>query len=118
MSDIAVRFRRLDGSDFCRLARRLVGAFGSSLDLIGAGKIASRCIVRFAAHGIVVAARGAAAMSARTAINLVIGIALCALFLVDQCLPVGDRDLIVVGMDFAERQEAVAIAAVVDKRGL
>ena len=37
---------------------------------------------------------------------------------VDQCLPVGDRDLIVVGMDFAERQEAVAVAAVFDERGL
>ena len=37
---------------------------------------------------------------------------------VDQRLPVGDRDLIVVGMDFAERQEAVAVAAVFDERRL
>ena len=32
--------------------------------------------------------------------------------------PVGLRDLVVVGMDFAERQEAVPLAAIVDERGL
>ena len=36
----------------------------------------------------------------------------------DQALPVGDRDLIVVRMDFAEGEEAVPIAAVFDERGL
>ena len=41
-----------------------------------------------------------------------------ALFLGDQCLPVRDRDLIVVGMDFRERQEAVAVAAILDERRL
>ena len=35
-----------------------------------------------------------------------------------QGLPVGYRDLIIVGMDFAEGQEAVPVAAVVDERGL
>src|SRR5690606_36847718 len=34
-----------------------------------------------------------------------------------QRLPVGDGDLVVVGMDFAEGQEAVAIAAISDKGG-
>ncbi len=37
---------------------------------------------------------------------------------VDQRLPVGDRDLIVVRMDFGKRQEAVAVAAVLDERRL
>ncbi len=37
---------------------------------------------------------------------------------IEQRLPVGRRDLVVVGMDFAERQEAVAVAAVVDERRL
>ena len=41
-----------------------------------------------------------------------------AFFLGDQRLPVGDRDLVVVGMDFRKRQEAVAVAAVVDEGGL
>ena len=48
--------------------------------------------------------------------------ALLFLFFVAGCLhnafPVGDRDLIVVGMDFAEREEPVAIAAVLDECGL
>ena len=38
--------------------------------------------------------------------------------MLDQALPVGDGDLIVVGMDFAEGEEAVAVAAVFDERGL
>ena len=37
---------------------------------------------------------------------------------VDQRLPVGDRDLIIVGMDFGKRQEAVTVAAVLDERRL
>ena len=36
----------------------------------------------------------------------------------DQCLTVGDRNLVVVGVDFAESQETVAIAAIFDERGL
>ena len=36
-------------------------------------------------------------------------------FFAQQRLPVGDRDLIVVGMDFAEGEEAVAITTVVDE---
>ena len=35
-----------------------------------------------------------------------------------QQLPVGLRDLVVVGVDLAERQEAVALAAIVDERRL
>ena len=53
--------------------------------------------------------------AARAVVGLDVGRALLALFLGDQRLPVGDRDLVVVGMDFAERQEAVAIAAVIDE---
>lgn len=36
----------------------------------------------------------------------------------DQRLTIGDRNLIVVGVNFAERQKAVAIAAIFDKGGL
>ena len=35
--------------------------------------------------------------------------------LLQQRLPVGDRDLVIVGMNFGEGQEAVAIAAIVDE---
>ncbi len=44
--------------------------------------------------------------------------ALRALLFLDQRLPVGDRDLIIVGMDFAEGEEAVAVAAIIDERRL
>ena len=44
--------------------------------------------------------------------------ALVVLLLRDQGLPISDRDLIIVGMDFRERQKAVTIAAVVDERRL
>src|SRR5215468_4381281 len=40
---------------------------------------------------------------------------LIALFLCDQRLAVGDRDLIVIGMNFRERQKAMTVAAVVDE---
>ena len=39
-------------------------------------------------------------------------------FLFDEALPVGDRDLIVIRMDFAEGEEAVPVAAVVDEGSL
>ena len=57
----------------------------------------------------------AAAAAAGAVVGVGIGGARVALFLRDQRLPVGDRDLVVVGMDFRERQEAVAVAAVIDE---
>ena len=39
-------------------------------------------------------------------------------FLAQQCLAVLARDLVIVGMDFAEREKAVAIAAIFDERRL
>ena len=53
----------------------------------------------------------AAALSARLVILVVRGL---RLFL-EQRLPVGDRDLIVVRMDFRKGEEAVPIAAIVDE---
>ncbi len=41
-----------------------------------------------------------------------------ALIFFDQRLPVGDRDLIVVRMNFGESQEAMAIAAIIHEGGL
>src|SRR5579885_1942168 len=54
----------------------------------------------------------------RAAVDLVLGGALGAFFLRDQGFAVGDRNLIVVRVDFAERQEAVAVAAVIDESSL
>lgn len=49
---------------------------------------------------------------------LFLGFAVRALVGLDQGLTVGDRDLIVVGMNFAEGQEAMTVAAVFDEGGL
>ena len=46
---------------------------------------------------------------------LFLGLAMGALVGFDQRLTVGDRDLVVVGMDFAEGKEAVAVAAIFDE---
>nr|WP_315780593.1 hypothetical protein [Bradyrhizobium sp. SZCCHNPS1003] len=70
----------------------------------------------------------AAAAASRTAVPVaaaigavlafLFGFAMRALLGLDQSLPVGDRDLIIVRMDFAEGQEAVAVAAILDEGGL
>ena len=57
----------------------------------------------------------APAAPAGTVIGIGIGSAVVALFFLDQRLSVGDRNLVIVGMDFGERQEAVAVAAVIDE---
>jgi hypothetical protein len=44
-----------------------------------------------------------------------LGFAMSALVGFDQCLTIGDRDLIIVRMNFAEGKKAVAVAAVFDK---
>ncbi len=102
--------------------RRLVACGGRRRKLFGGSRIAGRRFGRLAAHHLVAAGgrmrRAMAAMPPRAPVDLVIGGALRALFLVDQRLPVGDRDLIIVRMDFAEGEEAVAVAAVIDEGGL
>ena len=53
-----------------------------------------------------------------TVLALFLGLAMGAFVGLDQRLTVGDRDLIIVGMDFAEGQEAVTVAAIFDEGGL
>ena len=68
------------------------------------------------------AAAARIAMTGTTAAGAVVRVflrlAMCALVGFDQRLTVGDGDLVVVGMNFAERQKAVAIAAILDERRL
>ncbi|MGC2593288.1 MAG: ribonuclease E/G, partial [Xanthobacteraceae bacterium] len=56
-------------------------------------------------------------MAARAAVDLVIGVALGALFLGDQRFAVGDRNLIIVGMDFAEGESSETATDVVQMPG-
>src|SRR5215475_2778105 len=55
---------------------------------------------------------------AGAAIGLGFRVTVGALLLVDQRLSIGDGNLVVVRMDFAECQETMAVAAVVDERRL
>src|SRR2546425_10569954 len=69
------------------------------------------------------AARIAVARAATVAVRgavlaLFLGLAMGALVGLDQRLTVGNRDLVVVGMDFAEGQETVAVAGILGERRL
>jgi hypothetical protein len=65
--------------------------------------------VAMAATARIAVARAAAV---GTVFGFFLGLAMGAFIGFDQRLTVGDRDLIIVGMDFAEGQEAVAVAAI------
>ena len=112
------------GVQVLALVRRALDVQGVALDRlgrwIGAGlealdDVAADAFALTAAAGIAVA-RAAAAVGAVLALFL--GLAMGLFLGLDQCLPVGDRDLVVVGMDFAEGEEAVAVAAIFDEGGL
>jgi hypothetical protein len=100
---------------FMRSARQRL-----TLDRLGRGigasdDVALNALALTAAAGVAVT-RAAAAVGAVLALFL--GFAMGLFFGLDQRLPVGNRDLVVVGMDFAEGEEAVAVAAIFDEGGL
>ena len=70
-----------------------------------------------------VAALGAATPPATTATApaaffVLLGLPLGLFVGLEERLPVGDRDLVVVGVDLAEREKPVPVAAILDERGL
>ena len=89
----------------------LCGILAGVLDNVALDTVAMAAAARIAV------ARAAAAVVGAV-LALFLGLAVRALVGLDQRLTVGDRDLIVVRMDFAERQEAVAVAAIFDERRL
>src|SRR4029078_1050503 len=60
----------------------------------------------------------ATASASGAMIGFCVRVSLVAFFLGNQRLPVGDRDLVVVRMNFREGEETVAVAAIVHKRRL
>jgi hypothetical protein len=94
-------FVSLDGGQRLRVVRTL-------------DHLALDALAMAAATGIAMARP--AAMAA--VLVLFLGLAVGALVGFDQRLTVGDRDLVIVGMDFAEGQEAVPVAAILDEGGL
>jgi hypothetical protein len=72
-----------------------------------------------ALHAVALAATACVAVARAAAVGAIfgffLGLAMGALIGFDQRLTIGDRDLIIVGMDFAEGQEAMAVAAIFDE---
>src|SRR5206468_7675664 len=75
-----------------------------------------------ALHAISAAAAARTAVAAAAAVGAVfaffLGFAMRALFGLDQGLTVSDRDLIIVRVNFAESEKAVAVAAIFDEGSL
>ncbi|WP_426406767.1 hypothetical protein [Bradyrhizobium ganzhouense] len=92
---------------------RLSGRIGAGVEALD--DVAADALAMTAAAGVAMA-RAAAAVGA--ALAFFFGFAMGLFFGLDQCLPVGDRDLVIVGMDFAESEEAVAVAAIFNESGL
>jgi len=87
--------------------------------LHGLRSLGQRAVDDLALHPFAVAAAARIAVPRTAPVGTVFGfllrLAMGALVGFDQGLTVGDRDLIIVGMDFAEGQKAVAVATVFDK---
>jgi hypothetical protein len=91
--------------------------------LLGVGGIGACCLDDAALHALAIAAAARAAVTWAAAVvgavlALFFGFAMGALVGFDQRLTVGDRNLIIVGMDFAEGQKAMTVAAVFDEGSL
>jgi len=98
--------------------RLLVGVFRLACDLrLEAGVLDDLTLDALA---IAAPARAAVARTAPTGAIFIffLGLAMSALVGFDQRLTIGDRDLIIVRMNFAEGKKAVAVAAVFDKGSL
>jgi hypothetical protein len=90
--------------------------------LVRCGVIRARPVDDAALDAVAIAAAPRVAVARAAAVGTILGflfgLAMGAFVRFDQRLAIGDRDLIIVGVDFAEGQEAVAVAAVFDEGGL
>ena len=96
---------------------RLMSMF---MRLLGQGMIRACALDHLAADAAAVAAAARIAVArtaavAGTVFAFLFGLAVGAFVGFDQRLPVGDRNLIVIRMDFAEGQKAVTVAAIFDE---
>ena len=111
-----------------RVAMAVVGVqalvMGALIRLRGGSGVGAGVVDHLALDPLAIAAAARIAV-ARTAAAVVgpilgffLGFAMGALVGLDQRLTVGDRDLIIIRVNFAEGQEAVAVAAIFDEGGL
>ena len=87
--------------------------------LVTLAVIRARSLDHAALHAVALAATACVAVARAAAVGTIfgffLGLAMGALIGFDQRLTIGDRDLIIVGMYFAEGQEAMAVAAIFDE---
>jgi hypothetical protein len=100
----------------CRVQFRL----SLALERLGRlGRIGFRAFDDFALNALAAAAAARIAVARTPAVGTVfvlfLGLAMGALVGLDQGLTVGDRDLIIIGMDFAEGQKTMAVTAILDE---
>jgi hypothetical protein len=107
------------------LARVIVGMFAvpifmrlSRLRRIGAGVLDDLALDAFAVAAAARIAMTRTTAAAGTVFGFFFGFAMGAFVGFDQRLTVGDRNLIVIGMDFAEGQKAVTVATIFNEGGL
>src|SRR5665213_115865 len=121
-----------------RIYRMMLVAMGVSVSLLAMEMIVRLAIMvmrevrlgviqvcRFddaALHAVAIAAAARIAMPRTAPVGAVLALffslAMGAFVRLDQRLPIGDRNLIIVRMDFAEGQKAVTVAAIFDEGGL
>src|ERR1700722_12637606 len=118
MSDVVMRRAVI----VCRVRFRVWLALEQRLALerLGRpGRVGFRAFDEFALNALVAAAAARTAVARPPAVGTVfalfLGLAMGALVGLDQGLTVGDRDLIIIGMDFAEGQKTMAVAAILDE---
>ena len=105
------------GAGSCRRSSRAAASGSASEPSVGSSgwsSLAGACPVAALARRLALVRR-AGLLGFGAGVGLGFGLGFRFGLLGQQRLPVGDRDLVVVGMDFAEGQEAVAVAAVVDE---
>jgi hypothetical protein len=85
-------------------------------------RVGTRVLHDLALDALTIATAARIAMARTPAIGAVLvllfGLAVGAFVRLDQGLAIGNRNLVVVGMDFAEGQKAVTVAAIFDEGGL
>ena len=115
-AEVRLGIAMLGGLVFMEIVGRLfVGIFRLTGDL----RLEARILDDLALDALAIAAPARAAMARTTPIGPIfiffLGLAMSAFVGFDQRLTVGDRDLIIVRMNFAEGKKAMAVAAVFDK---
>jgi hypothetical protein len=97
-------------------------SFPSVLRPCGLGRLSAGVLDDLALDALAVAAAARIAMARAATVGAVfaffLGFAMGALVRFDQRLAIGDGNLIIVRVNFAEGQEAVAVAAIFDEGGL